>query len=125
MDNYELEWAIGAKAWPKFPRAAGLVIFVSLVSIFGFTIDSATPVTFAAWTWGLLTVARLVMPDIYMRNVWALIGFPVKALGAWPILWSLVALLVILGTVRGINLADFALIFPLYFAAWLFEKVVF
>lgn len=125
MNETVQEWEIGRRAWCLFPRSAAILAFVTLTVIYGSIERADDAYTVFAIIWLGLNIVRVVMRDPYKRNIWYMIGFPVKTISAWPILWGSVAILVVIGVLRGLSPVFLVLVILLYVISGVVEAIFF
>lgn len=121
MDNSRLEWEVGRRAWKLFPRSFAILLIMLGAVFSGSLLDSDWIVYTGAVIWITLIIVRLMMPDIYMRNMWLLVGLPIKTISAWRIRWGLVIILYLIASGSGMTTEELFIVVTLYFMAGIVE----
>lgn len=124
MDDPRLEWEVGRRAWKLFPRSFAILSIMIGAALSGSLFESEWIVNLGAGIWVVLIILRLMMLDIYMRNIWLLVGIPIKTISAWPIRWGLVIILYLIASGSGMTTEELFMVVMLYFMASIVEWII-
>lgn len=124
MENHIIEWEVGKRAWRLFPRSAAVITLMIASAINRSVIKPDTALYVGIFVWIGFNILRWLMPDIYMRRIWYLVGFFIKAISSWPLRWLLVAIFGSIAVSRGMPPVDLFMVFILYIMVIIFEAFI-